>query len=122
MKGRIFDELSITFSPACEYALDVHRLEGKPLEASAAEDFIDALSAQEGELLPGFYEEWVLLERARLDALFEAKMTRLLEILQNAWRWSDVLEWGMRWAALGQWPEPAYRALMADYAASCALP
>ena len=35
-------------------------------------------------------------------------MSRLVE----EQRWSEVLEWGERWIALGQIPEPAYRALM----------
>jgi len=58
----------------------------------------------------------VFLERDRLIALFEAKMTRLLEILQAEGRWAEVLDWGNRWIALGGWPEPAYRALMSAYA------
>jgi hypothetical protein len=68
--------------------------------------------------LPGFYDEWVSIERDRLNALFEAKIARLLEILLAEGRWTEVLDWGNRWIALGQWPEPAYRALMTGYANS----
>ncbi len=39
-------------------------------------------------------------------------MARLLAMLQNEKRWLDILEWGERWIAFGQRPEPAYRALM----------
>jgi predicted ATPase/DNA-binding SARP family transcriptional activator len=114
----ITDDLTIVFNPSEDYFFDVHLLESTPLEGSTTEDLIEALSAYQGELLPGFYEEWVSVERDRLNAYFEAKITRLLEMLQNDGRWGDVLVWGMRWTALGQWPEPAYRALMTAYSAS----
>ena len=41
----------------------------------------------------------------------------MLERLCQEQRWATVLEWSERWIALGQTPEPAYRALMAAYAA-----
>lgn len=110
------DDLTIAFNPHSEYSLDVHRLENPPLGTSTADELIEGLSSYVGELLPGFYEEWVFVERERLNALFEAKLIRLLELLQTEGRWVEVLDWGMRWIALGQWPEPALRALMLAYA------
>jgi len=56
------------------------------------------------------------VERVRLYALYEAQVARLLESLQSEGRWAEVLDWGMRWIAMGQMPEPAYRALMSAYA------
>jgi predicted ATPase/DNA-binding SARP family transcriptional activator len=114
----IIDDLTIAFNPQSEHCLDVHRLESAAHEASSADDLMEALSVYHGELLPGFYDEWVFVERQRLHALFEAQMRRLLEILQVEGRWVEVLEWGMRWIGVGQWPEPAYRALMTAYANS----
>ena len=110
------NELTITFSPQGEYSLDVHELERVTLEGSTADDLIRALSIYRGELLPGFYDEWVFVERERLNALFETKLSRLMELLQAEGRWMEVLDWGTRWIALGGWPEPAYRALIAAYA------
>jgi DNA-binding SARP family transcriptional activator len=112
----IADDLTIAFNPHSQYSLDVHTLESTPVEVSTSDDLIDALSAYRGELLPGFYDEWVFVESDRLNALFEAKTTRLIEILQAERRWAEVLEWGTRWIALGGWPELAYRALMSAYA------
>ncbi|HRE29027.1 MAG TPA: bacterial transcriptional activator domain-containing protein, partial [Anaerolineales bacterium] len=60
----------------------------------------------------GFYDEWVVLERERLRASFEAWMSLLLDKLVAVQRWEDVLEWGERWIALGHTPEAAYRALI----------
>ncbi|HKY56193.1 MAG TPA: BTAD domain-containing putative transcriptional regulator, partial [Anaerolineales bacterium] len=75
------------------------------------------LSEYQGELLPGFYDEWVVLEREHLNSIYEHKMARLMSLLQDEKRWLDILEWGERWIKLGQKPEPAYRALMLAHAA-----
>lgn len=112
----LIDDLTIAFNAQSDYSVDVYGLEKVPVEGSTAEDLIGALSCYQGELLPGFYDEWIFAERERLAALFETRMTRLLEILQTEGRWGDVQEWGMRWIGLGHLPEPAYRALMAAYA------
>ena len=87
-----------------------------PVANSTLQDLIEAVSTYHGELLPGFYEEWVFADRDRLFAFFEAKVARLLEILQNEGRWAEIPDWAMRWIAVGHWPEPAYRALMLAYA------
>ena len=114
----IVDDLEIAFNPLSTYSLDVQQLECGSLESSTTANLIEALSTYHGELLPGFYDEWVFSERERLYTLFEAKITRLLEILQSEGRWAEVVDWGMRWIASSKWPEPAYRALMAAYANS----
>ena len=114
----LIDDLSLSFNPFSPYDLDVRNLESGPIEGSTADDLTTALSVYHGELLPGFYDEWVLAKRDRLHALFEAKMARLLELLQADGRWAEVLEWSLRWIEVGQWPEPAYRALMSAYANS----
>lgn len=110
------DDLTIAFDTNSSYTLDVYQLDNLPVESSTAEDLIIALSAYQGELLPGFYDEWISVERERISVLFEAKMGRLLEQLQSEGRWREVLEWGTRWISMGRWPEPAYRALMSAYA------
>src|SRR5690349_8553740 len=56
------DELSIAFNASAEYRLDVALLEHLNEECSS-DELIAVLSNYQGELLPGFYEEWVLLER-----------------------------------------------------------
>ena len=114
----LVDDFSITFNPAEPYWLDVAVLDQKGVEAGPLEDLIAAVSVYEGELLPGFYEDWVSLERDRLQAIFEQKMKVLLDRLVGEQRWAEVLDWGERWIALGHTPEPAYRALMVAHAAS----
>lgn len=112
----IVDNIGIAFDSSTNYWLDATLLENLKNNASANE-LITALSGAQGELLPGFYEEWVTQEREHLQAMYEQKMARLLELLDHEKRWQEILEWGERWISLGQAPETAYRALMSAYEA-----
>ena len=110
------DDLTIRFEASSDYWLDATVLEKVSGNASA-DELIAVLSEYRGELLPGFYDEWVVLEREHLHSIFEHHMARLMSLLQDEKRWLDILEWGERWIKLGQKPEPAYRALMSAHAA-----
>ena len=110
------DDLSIAFNISADYSLDATQLE-KLSENASVDELIAVLSRYEGELLPGFYDEWVMLEREHLYSIFEHHMARLMSLLQEEKRWLDILDWGERWIKLGQKPETAYRALMSAHAA-----
>ena len=110
------NNLTIVFNASAEYWFDVAALEQLG-ENTSREELITIFSHYQGELLPGFYEEWVVLEREHLNSIFEHNMARLLSILQDENRWLDILDWGERWIKLGRKPEPAYRALMSAHAA-----
>jgi DNA-binding SARP family transcriptional activator len=110
------DDLSIAFNASAAYWLDAAELE-KLSENASADELITALAEYQGELLPGFYDEWVVLEREHLHSIFEHHMARLMSLLQSENRWLEILDWGERWIKLGQKPEPAYRALMSAHAA-----
>lgn len=110
------DDLSIGFNASSEYWLDVNQVE-KLGEGASLEEVTSALTEYQGELLPGFYEDWVLLAREHISSVFEHHMARLLSLLQEQGRWSDILDWSERWIKLGQKPETAYRALMSAHAA-----
>jgi DNA-binding SARP family transcriptional activator len=106
------DELAVAFNAGSNYRLDAALLTRELDGGAPVQDLQQSLSAYGGELLPGFYEDWVTLERARLESIFEHRMQRLLDRLIDDRCWSDVLEWAERWVVLGHAPEPAYRALM----------
>jgi predicted ATPase/DNA-binding SARP family transcriptional activator len=110
------DDLTIRIKESVDYWLDATALE-KVEENASADDLISVLGAYQGELLPGFYDEWVVLEREHLHSVFEHHMARLMSLLQDEKRWLDILDWAERWIRLGQKPEPAYRALMSAHAA-----
>lgn len=108
----VADDLTITFDPTAESWLDAKILSAKPDAGATPEALMQVVSLYEGELLPGFYDEWVVLERDRLRAAFESWMTLLLDKLVAACRWDDAIEWSERWISLGHTPEAAYRALI----------
>jgi non-specific serine/threonine protein kinase len=110
------DDISITFNSNADYWLDAEAVRGKPTEAMPVEEQIEAVSAYHGELLPGFYEEWVTLERERLKAAFDQKINTLLSHLVAGGQWEQVVYWSEQWIALGEAPEPAFRALMVAHA------
>src|SRR6266508_4151391 len=64
------DDVTISFKESSDYWLDVAELE-KVSENASADDLIAVLSNYQGELLPGFYDEWVVLEREHLNSIFE---------------------------------------------------
>ncbi|NIS82284.1 MAG: hypothetical protein GTO14_19230 [Anaerolineales bacterium] len=106
------DKVTIAFNENIAHTVDVFILDEEIAKDPILDSLQAAISVYGGELLPGFYENWVVLERERLRATFDQKMQSLLDALVENGRWTGVLEWGERWIALGHVPEPAYRALM----------
>ncbi len=112
------DRMTVSFEPDEDCRLDAAMLEEEPATGWSAESLIEAVAPYQGDLLPGFYEEWVTLERERLRALYERRMDQLVELLAGAARWGEILNWAERWIAMGGAPEPAYRALMQAHASA----
>jgi len=108
------DEYAITFNRNADYWLDATQLERPDLDI---ESLTSNLSLYQDELLPGFFDDWIVLERERIQTIFETKMEQLLSQLVAAERWIAVQEQAERWLALGNTPEPAFRALMLAHGA-----
>ncbi len=111
----IADRIIVSLNNDWECALDVSILDRTMSPSISTDDLIQTVSVYEGDLLPGFYEDWITLERERLEASFESRIKLLLHRLIDEKRWSEVLQWGEQWIALGQSPEPAFRALMISH-------
>ena len=108
------EEFSLGFNRNADYWLDVAQLEKPDHDIPS---LMSNLSLYQGELLPGFYDEWIALERERVRAVFEARISEVLERLTAEERWPAVQEWGEKWLALGNAHELAYRVLMLAYGA-----
>ncbi len=106
------NDLGVTYCPQPGDQLDVNVFKACTGNENSTEVLLQAVSVYGGELLPGFYDEWVILEREYLQAEYERKMERLLDHLLAEGRWNEALKWGEVWIASGETPEPAYRALM----------
>jgi predicted ATPase/DNA-binding SARP family transcriptional activator len=109
------DNFTVGFNQDTAYRLDASDLEQEIPRDWSADHLMRILSVYEGELLPGFYEDWIVLERERLRAIYEIKVQLLLDRLVLEEQWRDVVEWGERWIATGEAPEPAFRSLMIAY-------
>jgi WD40 repeat protein/DNA-binding SARP family transcriptional activator len=108
------DEYTVTFNREADAWLDTAVLEATGTDPGT---LASGLALYQGELLPGFYDDWLVIERERVQALFESKMESLVAALVQAERWPAVQEQCERWLAFGSAPEPAYRALMLSYGA-----
>jgi WD40 repeat protein/DNA-binding SARP family transcriptional activator len=111
------DEYTVTFNAQAVYWLDVAQLERAPAPAESDGERIARVMLYQGELLPGFYDDWVAPERDRVQSVYETRMRELLERLIAAQQWQTAVTWAEKWIALGQTPEAAYRALMVAYTA-----
>jgi DNA-binding SARP family transcriptional activator len=112
------DDLAVSIDPQADYYLDVAVLETPLSSSPSADGLTRSLKVYQGELLPDFYDEWVVPERERLRSLFEHRIGHLLELLQAQEEWAELVRWAEHWISLSRSPEPAYRALML---AHCAL-
>lgn len=110
----IVDDINISFNSSAEYWLDVHALT-RVNTSGSADELMEALSAVQGELLPGFYDEWITEEREHFQVLYEQRITRLLEMLEKEQRWNDIPKWVESWISFGHAPEAAYQSLMVAY-------
>jgi WD40 repeat protein/DNA-binding SARP family transcriptional activator len=113
----VADKTTVALNPESDYAVDASSLGPKTESARDLEDLLQAANQYHGDLLPGFYDDWVILERERLRGAYGRLMERLLEGLIEAKRWPEASEWAERWIALGHVPEPAFRALMVAHSA-----
>ncbi len=102
-------DMTVAFDPGEDTWIDVIQLDRSALDSRS---LMSSLTLYKGEFLPGFYDDWISLERERIQALFETRMELLIDQLITAELWGGVEEWGQRWLALCGPREPAYRALM----------
>jgi WD40 repeat protein/basic membrane lipoprotein Med (substrate-binding protein (PBP1-ABC) superfamily)/DNA-binding SARP family transcriptional activator len=111
------DEISVAFESTSAYWLDAHLItQHKDAQDWSIDELKTILSSFLGELLPGFYDQWTVIERERHQMAYHQKMNLLLERLIQHGQWDEVLEWGEQWIRLDYSPEPAFRALMIAHA------
>jgi DNA-binding SARP family transcriptional activator len=108
-------DMSVTFNAASDYWLDVDQvLESS--ETATVDALLETADLYRGELLPGFYDEWISSERDRIQAAYQQKMCQLLEILLQDGRWHEAIKRGEQWIQFAHAPEQAFRMLMSAYA------
>ncbi len=109
------NKISVCFIPGSDHWIDAGQILINE-ENTPSEMLPHVLEAYQGELLPGFYDDWVSVERDRIQASYHQKISALIESLIKASSWDQVLHWGEHWIRHGHSPESAFRALMQAYA------
>src|SRR5579859_2503135 len=69
---------TVRYNPAAAVALDVRTFEELLRDPPDVERQARAVALYHGDLLAGYYDDWVLLERERLRQLYLAGLARLL--------------------------------------------
>lgn len=111
------EDIELRLREKADYWLDAERvLERRDASDWTPEALTEVLSLYQGELLPGFYDEWVVLERERVNAAFDQKMRLLLDGLMREERWEKIIDWAETWISFGRVPEAAFHALMVAHA------
>jgi DNA-binding SARP family transcriptional activator len=105
--------IAVGFDPRSPFWLDVRELEQAVRSAGAnTADLIRAAWLYRGELLPGFYDEWISAHRGRLQSTFDTLLARLAVQLRAEARWPEMIELGRHWLAHGEAQESAFREIM----------
>jgi predicted ATPase/DNA-binding SARP family transcriptional activator/class 3 adenylate cyclase len=86
--------------------------------AERTQNLIDAVSLYHGDLLPGYYEEWILPEQGRLTELFFQALRQLVTLLERAGDLDRALQYAGRAITADPLREEAHRELIRLYAAA----
>lgn len=116
------DNLSIYCQPATTIHLDVQRFKNALVLAKSAQDeermrlLQEAITSYQGELLPGFYEDWVLTHREELYQAYLGSLTQLARLLEDHGRYEEAIDIVKRILRNDPLNEPAYLLSMRLYA------
>jgi DNA-binding SARP family transcriptional activator len=118
--ARVFvaDHFSVGLA-AAQVTTDVGEFEAaarSAQDASSPEERLRWLSRAaelySGELLPGFYEEWIAPEHQRLEELYLRTLAALIKLLEERGDISSALEWARRAVHLDPLREETHRELI----------
>lgn len=100
------------FERKANLALHTHTAEMDEHEACLLEQ---AVQLYRGELLEGYYDDWVLLERERLNMLFLRCLSRLMYYHHQQKEWPRSIHYGQRILQIDPFREQIHRELMLLY-------
>ena len=112
------DRLSVQLNPQAtrtdtrEFEDALRVAERESPEGDITESLIRALRLYRGELLPGFYDEWIVPERERLAASYRRGVSSLTARLEAASDLTRAETWAQTWRQADPLDEEPYLALM----------
>lgn len=95
-----------------EVAIDERTVDEPSLTSQAAAQLQDALSLYRGELLPGWYDEWLLIERERLRHRYVVGLSRLMTHFTSLGSLEPAIALGRCILALDPLREAVHRSMM----------
>lgn len=115
----------IRFNCDSDYWLDVEQFEqglgkwrGAALTETAVQQIEVTLGLFKGPLLNGYYDDWVILERERLENLYINSLTQLMHYYKAEQAYEKALTCGQRILRVDQLREEIHREIMHIYAAT----
>jgi DNA-binding SARP family transcriptional activator len=99
-------------------AVRPHLATSAPLEAEAARSLVEAVSLYRGDLMTGWYDDWVLVERERLRGLYVAGLIRLMEHEARRGALATAIELAQRVLKVEPLRETVHRRLIELHAAN----
>ena len=108
------DAQSVQFDPQAELWLDAAAFVSLASSPDPAR-LHAAVALYRGELMDGFYDDWVLNERYRLQTLYGEVLARLMSVLEAQGAYDEVLVWAQRLLAHDPVREDAHQAAMRAY-------
>src|SRR6266702_247862 len=93
----------------------VQRVPGQELESQAAQKLQEAVQLYQGALLEGWYQDWCLLERERLQSLYLAMLDKLMSYCEVIHDYETGLLYGMRIMCYDRARERTHRRMMRLY-------
>ncbi|MEJ2600571.1 MAG: BTAD domain-containing putative transcriptional regulator [Anaerolineales bacterium] len=106
---------TLQWGPGVTILLDVETFENS-LENAGVEQLESALEVYRGELLPGCYDDWILLERQRLESLYTQAIEKLIQELESRREYGRAIAYAQRLINIAPMEESNYRQLMRLYA------
>jgi DNA-binding SARP family transcriptional activator len=91
------------------------KIPGQQLDSSTAQLLLDTVQLYQGPLLEGWYQDWCLLERERLQSMYLAMLDKLMSYCEVQHDYETGLLYGMRIMCYDRARERTHRRMMRLY-------
>lgn len=93
----------------------IQKIPGQELDSSTAQLLQDTVQLYQGPLLEGWYQDWCLLERERLQSMYLAMLDKLMSYCEVQHDYETGLLYGMRIMCYDRARERTHRRMMRLY-------
>ena len=116
-RGRVSLNLEAICSDVMAFETACHTSTQSTSAEIRLQTLTQAVDLYSGELLPGWYEEWIFPERERLSRTYQGIVLKLAQALEQAGQWETAVHYLRRWLASDRLNEEAHAALIRLYLA-----